>query len=125
MLGLDSTTFQPLSGPAHLKQSIADLFRTRIGERVSPGDVIDNFGQTVSIREYGTKHHRLVDEPLNSETILAIIIDVYDALMRWDPRVLVKSVRVAGAAANGEIEILIDVIDLESGQELLTIPVTL
>ncbi|MEG6637310.1 GPW/gp25 family protein, partial [Pseudomonas aeruginosa] len=81
MIGLDRRTGQPLSGVAHLKQSIEDILTTPLGtRRMRP--------------EYGSKLRRLVDLPVNDGWKSAVQAEVARALGRWEPRLRLERVRV-------------------------------
>ncbi|HGA2318117.1 TPA: GPW/gp25 family protein [Pseudomonas putida] len=89
MIGLDRRTGQPLSGVAHLKQSIEDILTTPVGHRrMRP--------------EYGSNLRRYVDLPVNEGWKSAVQAEVARALGRWEPRLKLERVRVT-AVLNGQI----------------------
>jgi len=89
MIGLDRRTGQPLSGVAHLKQSIEDILTTPIGSRrMRP--------------EYGTTLRRYVDLPVNDGWKSSVQAEVARALGRWEPRLKLERVRVV-AVVGGQI----------------------
>lgn len=91
MIGLDRRTGQPLSGVAHLKQSIEDILTTLLGtRRMRP--------------EYGSKLRRLVDLPVNDGWKSAVQAEVARALGRWEPRLRLERVRVV-AVMGGRIDL--------------------
>ncbi|ERV76686.1 bacteriophage protein [Pseudomonas aeruginosa BL04] len=91
MIGLDRRTGQPLSGVAHLKQSIEDILTTPLGtRRMRP--------------EYGSKLRRLVDLPVNDGWKSAVQAEVARALGRWEPRLRLERVRVV-AVMGGRINL--------------------
>lgn len=91
MIGLDRRTGQPLSGVAHLKQSIEDILTTPLGtRRMRP--------------EYGSKLRRLVDLPVNDGWKSAVQAEVARALGRWEPRLRLERVRVV-AVMGGRIDL--------------------
>lgn len=81
MRGTDSTSGKPLSGIAHLKQSIRDILTTPIGSRVMR-------------RDYGSELFNLIDAPANRATVLDIMAAIVDALRKWEPRIYPQTVRV-------------------------------
>lgn len=89
MLGMDRSTGQPLSGVAHLRQSIADILSTPIGSRRMRPD-------------YGSKLRRFVDLPVNEGWKSAVQAEVARALGRWEPRLKLERVRVL-SVVGGEI----------------------
>lgn len=89
MIGLDRRTGQPLSGTAHLKQSIEDILTTPVGSRrMRP--------------EYGSSLRRYVDLPVSEGWKSAVQAEVARALGRWEPRLKLERVRVT-AVLNGQI----------------------
>ena len=89
MIGLDRRTGQPLSGVAHLKQSIEDILTTPVGSRrMRP--------------EYGSNLRRYVDLPVNEGWKSAVQAEVARALGRWEPRLKLERVLVT-AVLNGQI----------------------
>jgi len=81
MIGMDRQTGQPVSGVAHLRQSIADILGTPLGSRrMRP--------------EYGSKLRRFVDLPVNEGWKSAVQAEVAQALTRWEPRLKLERVRV-------------------------------
>ncbi|WP_324710097.1 GPW/gp25 family protein [Pseudomonas citronellolis] len=89
MIGVDRRTGQPLSGLAHLKQSIEDILTTPLGSRrMRP--------------EYGSRLRRMVDLPVNEGWKSAVQAEVARSLGRWEPRITLQSVKVA-AVVGGRI----------------------
>jgi uncharacterized protein len=94
MLGTDRNTGKPLSGLAHLRQSIADILTTPLGSRVGR-------------RTYGSRLFALVDAPLTSATLVDIYHAAAEAIINWEPRLQVTSVKVAQVASG---QLLLDVV---------------
>lgn len=89
MIGLDRRTGLPLSGTAHLKQSVEDILTTPVGSRrMRP--------------EYGSSLRRYVDLPVNDGWKSAVQAEVARALGRWEPRLKLERVRVT-AVVGGQI----------------------
>lgn len=89
MIGLDRRSGQPLSGLAHLRQSIEDILSTPQGSRrMRP--------------EYGSQLRRYVDLPVNEGWKSAVQAEVARALGRWEPRLKLERVRVT-AVVGGQI----------------------
>jgi phage baseplate assembly protein W len=81
MLGMDRRTGQPVSGLAHLRQSVEDILSTAVGSRrMRP--------------EYGSNLRRYVDLPVNEGWKSAVQAEVARALGRWEPRLKLERVRV-------------------------------
>lgn len=86
MTGTDARTGRPLSGRAHLAQSVRDILTTPIGSRVMR-------------RDYGSRLHALVDAPLTAATLTEIYAAAAEALARWEPRLRLTDTRARGAGA--------------------------
>ncbi|EKN47572.1 MULTISPECIES: GPW/gp25 family protein [Pseudomonas syringae group] len=89
MIGMDRRTGQPVSGLAHLRQSIEDILSTPIGSRRMRPD-------------YGSKIRRFVDLPVNDGWKSAVQAEVARSLSRWEPRLRLERVRVI-AVLNGQV----------------------
>ncbi|CAI8907216.1 Phage baseplate assembly protein [Pseudomonas chlororaphis] len=91
MIGMDRRTGQPISGLAHLRQSIEDILGTTVGSRrMRP--------------EYGCQLRRYVDLPVNEGWKSAVQAEVARALGRWEPRLRLERVRVV-AVVDGQISL--------------------
>lgn len=102
MRGTDATTGKALEGIAHLRQSVRDILTTPLGSRVMR-------------RDYGSRLFDLVDNPLNSQTLVELYAATAEALMRWEPRLLVQQVQARSLTA-GSIEIDLSAIYVPTGQ---------
>ena len=74
MMGMHAATGRSLSGLAQLRQSISDLLTTPIGSRLMR-------------RRYGSEVPELIDQPLNSATVLRIYAATAYAIRLWEPRI--------------------------------------
>lgn len=91
MIGMDRRTGQPLSGVAHLRQSIEDILATPLGSRrMRP--------------EYGSQLRRYVDLPVNEGWKSAVQAEVARALGRWEPRLKLERVKVV-AVLDGQVSL--------------------
>jgi phage baseplate assembly protein W len=86
MSGLSATTARVLPEEQHLAQSINDILSTPLGSRVMR-------------REYGSDLPRLIDAPLNGETLVDLYAATAEAIDRWEPRFDLRRVEVADAVA--------------------------
>lgn len=102
MIGMNKNTGLTLEGIAHLRQSIEDILSTPKGTRVMR-------------RDYGSNVPRLVDAPINRETLLDIYAETAGALILWEPRLKVTRVKAVDAGP-GWIELSIDAIYLPNGK---------
>ncbi|MDH0300584.1 MULTISPECIES: GPW/gp25 family protein [unclassified Pseudomonas] len=91
MIGMDRRNGQPLSGVAHLRQSIEDILTTPLGSRrMRP--------------EYGSQLRRYVDLPVNEGWKSAVQAEVARALGRWEPRLKLERVKVV-AVLDGQVSL--------------------
>lgn len=89
MIGMDCHTGKPLASLEHLRQSISDILSTPLGSRrMRP--------------EYGSGLRRYVDLPVSEGWKGALQAEAARALGRWEPRVVLSSVRVI-AVMGGKI----------------------
>ena len=102
MRGVNAASGKPLEGIAHLRQSVRDILTTPIGSRVMR-------------RDYGSRLFDLVDNPLNEETKVDIYAATAEALMKWEPRLMVQQVGVRTVEV-GKIEIDLTAIYVPTGQ---------
>ena len=80
-MGMNAETGRDLSGLDHLKQSIADILNTPIGSRIMR-------------RDYGSRLFELIDAPINRSTVVDIVAETAEALMKWEDRLVVSAVDV-------------------------------
>ncbi|MGC0151884.1 GPW/gp25 family protein [Chromobacterium vaccinii] len=79
LLGMNRETGRPLSGVAHLQQSIADILSTPIGTRRQRPD-------------YGSQLPRMVDQPGNAGWVAAVQAEAARVIARWEPRLHLRRV---------------------------------
>lgn len=94
MNGMNATTGKPLSGSAHLAQSVADILSTPIGSRIMR-------------RDYGSAIPALIDSPINRSLPMLLRAAAVDALRQWETRLTVSSVSLSGDPAKGGLTIAI------------------
>jgi hypothetical protein len=113
MLGMSATTGKPLSGEAHLTQSVGDILGTRIGTRVGR-------------RDYGSLVPDLIDSAMNAAGRLRLFAASAIAIARWEPRLRVTAFGLEGGA-NGAFSLTIDAVRLDVAQPnaatRLTVPI--
>ena len=80
MTGMSATTGRALESAAHIEQSMRDILSTPIGSRVMR-------------RDYGSQVPELIDQPMNPATRLRTMSAAVTALVRWEPRIRIASVR--------------------------------
>lgn len=88
MQGTDANTGKAISGTTHLRQSIRDILTTPIGSRIMR-------------RDYGSRLFELVDSPTNAETVAEVYSATVEALIKWEPRILVMQIKVASVSIGG------------------------
>ncbi|PZR37184.1 GPW/gp25 family protein [Caulobacter segnis] len=70
MRGIDRDTGQPISGPAYLRQRIANVLTTAIGS-------------SVMRRDYGSEIPAMIDMVVNPANVLLLYGAIAGALQRW------------------------------------------
>ncbi len=90
MIGMDRRTGRPISGLAHVIQSIEDILATPVGSRRMRPD-------------YGSKLRRFVDLPVNAGWRSAVQAEAARAIGRWEPRIKLRQVWVV-AVVQGRID---------------------
>ncbi|MCX4139362.1 GPW/gp25 family protein [Paraburkholderia sp. SEWSISQ10-3 4] len=93
LVGMDRQTGKPITGLAHLKQSIGDILSTRKGTRRERP-------------EYGSDIPRMVDLPISRGWISSAQAEAARAVGRWEPRIKVSRVAVA-SIVDGKVTFLI------------------
>ncbi|MCL1962462.1 MAG: GPW/gp25 family protein [Desulfovibrionaceae bacterium] len=78
---MNRSTGRAIAPLEHLKQSIGDILATPIGSRVMR-------------RAYGSQVPLLIDQPDNPITQLRVTSAAAAALMRWEPRLALTTIRV-------------------------------
>lgn len=73
-------TGRALGDLEHLRQSIADILTTPIGSRIMR-------------RDYGSLVPQLIDQPDNEATHIRLYAAIASALMKWEPRLRLASIR--------------------------------
>ncbi len=80
--GMNASTGKSISYADHIRQSIKDIFTTRIGTRTMR-------------REYGSIVPELIDQPGNLSTQLRLMSATVMAVIRWEPRVLITKTQIS------------------------------
>ena len=78
---MNRTTGRTIGDADHLRQSVADILTTPIGSRVMR-------------RDYGSLVPALIDQPHNPALASRINAAAVSALMRWEPRLLVRRIQL-------------------------------
>lgn len=99
-------TGQPMTRPAHIAQSVADILTTPKGTRVLN-------------RDYGSDLFDLVDSPANPVGRLRLLAATADAIARWEPRVALDAVSLS-VSADGKATITLAMTDLSDGVPLVS-----
>ena len=103
MPGMDAQTGKPLSGLAHVEQSVRLVLATPVGSRVGR-------------RKFGSRVPGLLDGPLDGQRLADIQAAAVDAVETQEPRLSVLSARAESASADGSVRIAIR--GLYSGAEV-------
>ena len=95
MIGMSAQTGKPLTGDAHLAQSLGDILSTPLGSRVMR-------------RDYGSLLFELIDGPINGAMRMLLHAAVAIAIRRWEPRLKLRRVTLDGDPASGSLSIRIE-----------------
>lgn len=112
MIGMDARTGKRIEAGDHLVQSVTDILTTPIGSRTER-------------RDYGSLIPELIDQPLNGITKLRLYGAAATALLRWEPRLRVTRVSLAGASFEGKCELEIEGRSTEASNTITRITVPL
>ncbi len=78
---MNRTTGRTIGDADHLRQSVADILTTPIGSRVMR-------------RSYGSLVPALIDQPHNRALAGRVCAAAASALMRWEPRLIVRRIQL-------------------------------
>lgn len=87
-LGMNAGSGEPITDLDHIRQSVSDILNTPVGSRVMR-------------RDYGSLLSTLIDQPVNDSLTLQMMSATYSAIMRWEPRVVVKALTLTPNASPG------------------------
>jgi phage baseplate assembly protein W len=104
MSGISNRNGRMLARRDHIGQSITDILTTPIGSRLMR-------------RNYGSFLPQLVDHPATDANRLRLIAATAQAIMKWEPRTRLLSVRV-GFNAQGQCQLSIARRDVNSDDSL-------
>jgi phage baseplate assembly protein W len=114
MTGMSKQTGAAIDGNAHIAQSVADILSTPLGSRIMR-------------RDYGSLLFDLIDQPLNGAVRALMIGASATALARWEPRLRLRRITLAGDLSGGILSVNIegDRTDLpaQSAHTTLSIPI--
>lgn len=79
--GMSSRNGGAISDGEHISQSVADILITPVGSRVMR-------------REYGSVLSQMIDQPQTPALELQIMSACYFAILKWEPRITVTSIRI-------------------------------
>lgn len=80
-LGMNASNGNAITDLDHISQSVSDILNTPVGSRVMR-------------REYGSLISTVIDTPMNDALHLQMMSIVYSAVMRWEPRVVIRSMQL-------------------------------
>jgi len=86
--GMDRITGRIITDWKHVMQSIEDILTTRVLTRVMR-------------RPYGSSWPKLIDAPMNEQTLLLFYVTAAEALDQWEPRFELIEVYFLDANADG------------------------
>jgi phage baseplate assembly protein W len=88
MTGMSRTSGAAIDGLDSIRESVADILGTPIGTRVGR-------------RDYGSLLPELIDQPMTAANILRIFAASALAITRWEDRLRLRRVTLAGGARPG------------------------
>ncbi|WP_245892277.1 GPW/gp25 family protein [Novosphingobium guangzhouense] len=91
---MNATTGQQLDGTAHLAQSIGKILTTPLGSRQMR-------------EEFGSALFHLIDFPANAANVMLMRAATALAIRKWEPRLSIAKIGVAGSFADGTLSISI------------------
>lgn len=113
MTGMNNSTGRAAGDLAHIRQSVRDILTTPIGSRAMR-------------RDYGSLIPELIDQPMNPATRLRVMSASVSALVKWEPRIRVASVRLAvDAKGTTVVDIEADRVDGPRRESLGSVSVAL
>ena len=107
MIGMNRHTGRSIDGLAHLAQSIYDILTT------PKGSVVMN-------RAYGSDLPKIIDQPINKQTLIDLYMAVAEAIGAWEPRVYLTHISVLAARA-GAVELELS----DASGQVLPLPIEL
>lgn len=88
--GIDARTGKPLSGPAHLAQSLGKIWETRIGTRAM-------------LLSFGSDLRSLLSEDLTPELALLLYNELAVSAARWEPEYLITQLQLVRLTDGGAL----------------------
>ncbi|MBN4003350.1 GPW/gp25 family protein [Nostoc sp. LPT] len=79
----------------NIEESILIILRTRLGERVYRPD-------------FGCRLEELIFAPMNTQTLLLAKLYTQEALVKWEPRIILDAVRTEPDPVRGRLDIIIE-----------------
>lgn len=89
-LGMNASSGNAITDLDHIIQSVSDILNTPVGSRVMR-------------REYGSLISTIIDTPMNDALRLQMMSMVYSAVMRWEPRVVIRSMQLQAGSTPGSL----------------------
>ncbi len=89
-LGMNAGNGEEITDMDHIRQSITNILATPVGTRVMR-------------REYGNLISTLTDTPMNDTIKLQMMSAVYGAVMRWEPRVIIRAMNLTPGETDGSL----------------------
>ncbi len=102
--GMHKSTGLAVSDIEHIRQSVADILTTPVGSRVMR-------------RDYGSFLFELVDRPANESNQLLLMAASVQAVMLWEPRISLSSVKV-DMDKDGKVIISFEAFRKDDGREI-------
>ena len=101
MPGMNATTGESLTEREHILQSLRTLVLTPVGTRIQR-------------RDYGSVIPELIDQPLDTATMLRLYSATAAAIVKWEPRVTLVSIGLT--SDNGSV--VLDAVVIINDEEI-------
>jgi uncharacterized protein len=88
----------------NLEESIRIILQTNLGERVYRP-------------EFGSRLSELVFAPMNTQTLLLLRVYTQEALEKWEPRIVIDSIRTEPDPMRGRVEVTLEYHAKESSDQ--------
>lgn len=104
MTGMSVSTGKQLQDMDHLQQSVTRILSTPIGTRAMR-------------RDFGSRHHDLIDQPITPGLIVDLYAAIAEALDKWEPRFRLSKISAVDGQA-GQVTVELTGTYLPLGQEI-------
>jgi phage baseplate assembly protein W len=105
MIGFHAQSGRRISGISHVKQSIFDILTTPIGSRIMS-------------RDYGCYLFKFIDDAANPNNQMQLMAVIADAILKWEPRVVLQSVQIK-VSHSAQIQVELGLVYMQQQENIL------